>query len=431
MPTTRFGAQGVDAMRGGISSIFDAIAKAPLARQQAQDQSALQQAQIYAQTMAGNKYGTEAEAGRYTLDQRRRVPDMAPEGMPAYQHIAQKIFQQTGDTNAERIAQAMLHAQKAGNIDAVQAGSADPLKTSQAYFSVSGAAPFDEVGSTGRSMNKMTGFGRIIDEALAGGYDKKIGSEVGENEAQAGAARASAANSYAAANQHRASTDKIRQDIELGGRGVYDTNRGIIINPRTGEAVDVTKGGVPVGAKEVLAKALPTATVKDLDEKVGITNSAERLATSFQDGYGSKTVLGDWSNTYKRIAGDDTGQSQWWQDYSLHEAKVRNSLFGASLTTGEQAAWNRTAINPRMDAGQIRTNLQRRAEIERKGLERAMRGAAAGGYNRQQIQELTGREIPTAAGEAGAQRISSKQQYDALPSGARFIDPNGEERIKP
>ena len=37
----------------------------------------------------------------------------------------------------------------------------------------------------------------------------------------------------------------------------------------------------------------------------------------------------------------------------------------------------------------------------------------------------------TAAPKGGVASPKTKQEYDALPSGARFVDPNGEERIKP
>ena len=40
--------------------------------------------------------------------------------------------------------------------------------------------------------------------------------------------------------------------------------------------------------------------------------------------------------------------------------------------------------------------------------------------------------IPSAQGQPGSVASpKTKQEYDALPSGARFVDPNGEERIKP
>lgn len=149
------------------------------------------------------------------------------------------------------------------------------------------------------------------------------------------------------------------------------------------------------GGPAALGKALPTAMVKDLEKQTGLANTTSRLSNSFKEDFGGKTWTGETGNYAGRIFGDQTGQSQWWQDYRLHEAQVRNELFGASLTAGEQSAWEKTSINPRMDAEQIKANLKRREEIEAAALERSMRSASVAGYNKSQIEELTGRQIPT------------------------------------
>ena len=51
------------------------------------------------------------------------------------------------------------------------------------------------------------------------------------------------------------------------------------------------------------------------------------------------------------------GQAQWWADVNATDNALRNALFGASLTAGEQAAWDRTSIDPSMDPAQVKRNL--------------------------------------------------------------------------
>lgn len=198
---------------------------------------------------------------------------------------------------------------------------------------------------------------------------------------------------------------------------------------------DGTAEPIP-GGSAATGKALPTKLITDLTEQSQVADTTERLKNTFTDNFAGKSILGDWSNTFKRISGDDTGQSQWWQDYALHESTIRNKLFGASLTPGEQEQWQRLTITPRMNPDQARQNLQRRAELEARGLERLTTSSAKAGYNKDQIEALTGRPIgakpaqPTPPAGAPA-AIKSDAEYNALPSGTEFVGPDGKKRRKP
>lgn len=140
-------------------------------------------------------------------------------------------------------------------------------------------------------------------------------------------------------------------------------------------------------------KAIPVPLQKQLTESAELADATQRFVSGFKDEFGGKTITGGAGNVYGRIMGDDTGQAQWWQDYELHQSQVRNKLFGSALTAPEIEAWNKSAINPRMNSGEIRKNLARRAELEQSGLARLMKGIAAGGYNKAQIEAFTGRSF--------------------------------------
>ena len=164
-----------------------------------------------------------------------------------------------------------------------------------------------------------------------------------------------------------------------------DPTKAIKIDSRTREVIGVSP------PKPKVERALPSPLQKQLTEAAELSDATQRFSTSFKDDFAGKTLTGELGNTYGRIMGDDTGQSQWWQDYELHQSQVRNKLFGSALTAPEIEAWNKSAINPRMDSAQVRANLQRRNTLESRGLERLMKGATAGGYNREQIEAFTGR----------------------------------------
>jgi len=170
-----------------------------------------------------------------------------------------------------------------------------------------------------------------------------------------------------------------------------ETENGLIqVNPLTGET-RIVKGpdGQPVTGKKI-EKALPGSAVKELAGAGSQIEDTRRLAGSFSPEFGGKTILGDFSNTYKRIMGDETGQAQWWQDMDMLQNRTRHELFGSALTATELAAWNKTSVTPRMDADEIQKNLNRRQEIEARAASKLARAYAAGGYNKEQIKELLG-----------------------------------------
>jgi hypothetical protein len=191
------GDKGADSVNAGIGSIFKALTQAPILRDQMAQQTALRNAQTYNANMSGNKYGSEAAANEYTLGRRKAVPDMiaADPNMPAYLQQALKLFDLTGDTNAERVAKSSGEFQTQGIRDQAVKNVGD-IDTMNRYNTLSKPGetyePFDNVGNTGRGFNKATGFGKIIDSALAAGHDRKVQSEFDENRASAGKSNAEA-----------------------------------------------------------------------------------------------------------------------------------------------------------------------------------------------------------------------------------------------
>lgn len=139
-----------------------------------------------------------------------------------------------------------------------------------------------------------------------------------------------------------------------------------------------------------LGKALPSPAIDKLAKAGTAVEDTQRLTGSFKPGYGGKTVLGDMSNVYKRIVGDETGQAQWWQDMDALQNQTRHDLFGSALTATELKAWEKTSITPRMDAEQIKTNLSRRQAIEARAASKLARSYSSAGYNQNQIDELLG-----------------------------------------
>lgn len=144
-------------------------------------------------------------------------------------------------------------------------------------------------------------------------------------------------------------------------------------------------------ASTVRGRPIPSPLQKQLTESSEIADATQRFNSTFKDTYAGDPLTGELRNTVGRYFGDDTGRSQWWQDYELHQSQVRNKLFGSALTQPEIEAWNKSAINPKMEVKQVKENLKRRNDIEQKGIDRLIKGTIAGGYSKEQVEALTGR----------------------------------------
>lgn len=164
----------------------------------------------------------------------------------------------------------------------------------------------------------------------------------------------------------------------------------VFFQPSKGGGAASIVPGIEPPARTVNEKSLPTTAIKSLTGAGQAVEDTNRLTNTFKDGYGGKTILGNLSNTIGRLAGDDTGQAQWWQDMDQLQNQTRHELFGSALTKTELSAWEKTSVNPRMNAGEIKKNLLRRQEIEARAASKLARGYAAAGYSKDQINELLG-----------------------------------------
>lgn len=190
--------------------------------------------------------------------------------------------------------------------------------------------------------------------------------------------------------------------------------------------------------KGVDEQTLPAGAVATIGAAGTSVENMSRSRNTFKNDYAGKTILGDLSNTIGRVFGDETGQAQWWQDFDVAQAQARHALFGSALTNTEKAAWEKISINPRMDPEEIRKNLQRRQAIEERAASKLARAYAAGGYSKAQIKELLGSSAsfldtaaPPVTTPSGPVQITNPNDAMKLPSGTKFIDPNGVLRVRP
>ena len=166
-------------------------------------------------------------------------------------------------------------------------------------------------------------------------------------------------------------------------------------------------------AKEKVQKPLPSPAVNDLSAAGASLESTRRQASTFKDEYGNHTILGDKSNLIGRTFGDASGQAQWWQDADASANQARHTLFGGALTGYELPQWNKTAINPGMDSGEIRKNLTRRMEIEKRAAGKLARGYIVSGYSPEAISEFLGIDLSLLQTDQAGHTIDKQTEAGA------------------
>lgn len=146
---------------------------------------------------------------------------------------------------------------------------------------------------------------------------------------------------------------------------------------------EVKSSGIATGG----GKPLPTPAVNKLEEVYKPASQLKSLLSGFKENFGGykTSVGGDIANWTGRTFGDNTGEAQWWQQYQDYMNKVRNDLFGASLTPGEKEEFLKAQVTTGMANSEIKKNLQRQDKIASAALSRVRGVWEAGGYNKDQL----------------------------------------------
>jgi len=100
--------------------------------------------------------------------------------------------------------------------------------------------------------------------------------------------------------------------------------------------------------KRLQAGRLPVGQVEAIIEQEAMSASLESSQAAMRPEYFGFGLgpFAEATREYKTRFGDDVPFVTFWQDMDTRQAQLRHELFGASLTTNEQRAWDRLAIKP-------------------------------------------------------------------------------------
>lgn len=179
-------------------------------------------------------------------------------------------------------------------------------------------------------------------------------------------------------------------------------------------------------------KPLPSPILNDLASKSENAVNLRSLSNNFQDNYGGYRMdaLGRGA-IMLALRSDDPAKKdfgQWWQQYDLFANQIRNQLFGSALTRTEASAFESAMVTPGMSPTQIKANLGRQAEVAEGAFKKMSEAARAQGYSKSAIDALTPNitsQAPVGT-EQNPIKVNSKAEYDRLPAGSVYMNPEGQ-----
>jgi hypothetical protein len=166
----------------------------------------------------------------------------------------------------------------------------------------------------------------------------------------------------------------------------------------------------PIGPKNAGGNPLPASVATDFRSMVSSFDDLKRATSSFNSGYShpGARVESMAQGVFSSVG--TPGQRDWWADFRRTDNITRNTLFGASLSAGERAAYAETTITPNMDPAEVKRNLERRLQIAEGVLARQKEFLIANGYKEGAINALLGpQQAPAPEGPAPAVEPTAMQ----------------------
>jgi len=190
-------------------------------------------------------------------------------------------------------------------------------------------------------------------------------------------------------------------------------------------------------AREAAAPAKKRDLTSGEVEKItGLDNSLGtqmRLMETFKPeyaGYGVK-FAGDIANTIgSTFGGDKQSQAEWWAAHEANDNVARNALFGASLTAGEKAAWDKTSISPGMNPSMVENRMRERATLIEAKRKTTLENLGKANYNVENFQTAPTNFAPAAVVAPPASMLK-EGHITTFANGQQWSMRNGKaERVK-
>lgn len=216
---------------------------------------------------------------------------------------------------------------------------------------------------------------------------------------------------------------------QSAGKPVYDADRGVFVNPATGVATPVTAGpgGAPIGPKAGAGGApkISAEVQRQIGGVVSFDKDLNALEEALKD-FDPRNPL-DQGNTTKRARIQSLGKQA---QLSAKEAAALGALSGPDMALLEGILNDPTSIKGAVSGSK---GIAAQISEARAGNRRRVDSLSAqyGDKSMEGVKGALDSAPSTSAPAAGPARIKSDADYNALPSGATFVGPDGKTRRKP
>lgn len=384
-------------------------------------------------------------SGKYDLDPTQQGPTMpTPDWVSKLGDVARAMSGTEraltiGDKSSENIAKAAAIERGERLSDSVINGTANRNTVAGAQAAAAGKDLFS-TDATGSVLDRFTG-NLATDNPMAG-------STINLRKEQAGAQRANAGQSVAAAEASRASAEAAkalaeqRRQVTAAGPGAGKAPSGY--RWEQGPSGEARLAPIPGGPKDPSAvgggKPLPTSAAKGyLDNLQNLRRAETALALvegkdvgnmrGDQNATGMKGFLPNTVLNYADPEGVDTRAA-----IADLGSLVIHDRSGAAVTAAEFPRLAPFIPRASDDAATVKKKLKLFTQNYRALVDDSAEFYRASGYR---IPELGGKsrdaadKPPVAPSGGDPVQINSEAEYEALPSGAEFIAPDGSHRRKP
>jgi hypothetical protein len=221
---------------------------------------------------------------------------------------------------------------------------------------------------------------------------------------------------------------RLSQERNLAGKPVYDAERGVVIAPGSATATPVMIGGAPIGAKDKpLTESQGNAAAFAMRAQNALDNLGKVDSISNGDYYKSKLPWGS-GNFMMSQAGQQAVNAE-----KQFIAGVLRKESGAAISNGEyQTYGDQFFPRPGDTPEQLAVKAQNRS-VALEGLK--VQAGPSGAAQADSALKKAVSGAPVAGGKPSANgspsRITDDAGYNALPSGATFVGPDGKTRRKP
>jgi len=125
----------------------------------------------------------------------------------------------------------------------------------------------------------------------------------------------------------------------------------------------------------------------------------------------------------------------WWAQYGEWENQARHELFGSALTATEQAAWDRTTINPKMQPSQVEKLVRAKKALIKKKAAQSAAYRLSIGHNLSEVKSNMGDTLPASAYDnlEGYMDQASQEYSDIMRDAgeeARSVDQYSDEELE-